>query len=253
MGDADTPGKDADSLFGYEAVTPGEKTARVRQVFDSVADRYDVMNDLMSAGLHRLWKRFAMTLLDVRRGHAVLDVAAGSADLTRLAAERGASVVWSTDINTRMLARGRDRNLDQGCAGNVQYVLADAEALPFPAASMDRTVIGFGLRNVTAKDRALAEMARVLKPAGRAVILEFSQCRAPLLSSLYDAYSFKVLPRLGRLVAGDADSYRYLAESIRVHPDQDALSYMMKRAGFDEVRCHDLCGGIVAAHVGWVS
>jgi len=240
-----------ESLFGYERVTPATKTARVRGVFDSVADRYDVMNDLMSGGLHRLWKRYAVDLLDVRDGHEVLDLAAGTADLTRLIAARRKLSVWCCDINARMLARGRDRNIDAGFASGIQYVQADASALPFAAAALDRVIIGFGLRNVTDKSRALAEMARVLKPGGRALILEFSHVQAPSLARLYDTYSFKLLPRLGSLVAGDADSYRYLAESIRVHPDQEALKLMMERAGFSGVKYYNLLGGVVAVHVGY--
>lgn len=240
-----------ESLFGYERVTPAAKTARVRGVFDSVADRYDLMNDLMSGGLHRLWKRYAVDLLDLRDGHEVLDLAAGTADLTRLIAARRQLSVWCCDINARMLARGRDRNIDAGFASGIRYVQADASALPFASGALDRVIIGFGLRNVTHKSRALAEMVRVLKPGGRALILEFSHVQAPTLARLYDTYSFKLLPRLGSLVAGDADSYRYLAESIRVHPDQEALKLMMERAGFSGVKYYNLLGGVVAVHVGY--
>ncbi|MGE0482859.1 MAG: class I SAM-dependent methyltransferase [Gammaproteobacteria bacterium] len=243
-----------ESLFGYERVTARDKTARVRGVFDSVADRYDLMNDLMSGGLHRLWKRHAVTLLDVRAGHRVLDLAGGTADLSRLIAGRAAGVeVVCSDINARMLARGRDRSLDAGYAGGIAYVQANAERLPFADATLDRVIIGFGLRNVTRKSLALGEMARVLRPGGRAVVLEFSTVQAPLLARLYETYSFRVLPRLGGFVAGDADSYRYLAESIRVHPDQEALKFMMERAGFASVRYYNLLGGVVALHVGWTA
>lgn len=243
-----------DNLFGYERVSARDKTTRVRGVFDSVAERYDLMNDLMSGGLHRLWKRHAVTLLDVRAGHTVLDLAGGTADLSRLIAGRAADVeVVCSDINARMLARGRDRSLDAGHAGAIVYVQANAERLPFGDASLDRVIIGFGLRNVTYKSVALAEMARVLRPGGRAVVLEFSTVQAPLLARLYETYSFRVLPHLGRLVAGDADSYRYLAESIRVHPDQEALRFMMERAGFASVKYYNLLGGVVAVHVGWTA
>ncbi|MEQ8661446.1 MAG: ubiquinone/menaquinone biosynthesis methyltransferase, partial [Gammaproteobacteria bacterium] len=190
-------------------------------------------------------------LLDVRDGHQVLDLAAGTADLTRLIAARRQLTVWCSDINARMLERGRDRNIDAGFATGINYVQADASALPFARASLDRVIIGFGLRNVTHKSRALAEMARVLKPGGRVLILEFSQVRAPTLARLYDTYSFRILPRIGALVARDADSYRYLAESIRVHPDQDALKLMLERAGFTGVKYYNLLGGVVAVHVGF--
>jgi demethylmenaquinone methyltransferase / 2-methoxy-6-polyprenyl-1,4-benzoquinol methylase len=240
------------SMFGYERVDSTEKTRRVRGVFDAVADRYDLMNDLMSGGLHRLWKRYAVTLLDVRPGQEILDLAGGTADLTRLIAGRNERLrVWCSDINARMLARGRERSIDAGCAGGIHYVQANAEQLPFASASLDRVIIGFGLRNVTHKSRALEEMVRVLVPGGRAVILEFSTVQAPLLARLYDTYSFNILPRLGKMVARDEASYRYLAESIRVHPDQESLALMMERAGFAATRYHNLVGGIVAAHVGW--
>lgn len=239
-----------DTLFGYERVPARVKTSRVRAVFDSVAERYDVMNDLMSGGAHRLWKRFAIGQLDPRPGEQVLDLASGTADLARLVARRtrGRASVIACDINAQMLARGRDRSLDEGLAAGIDYVQASAEALPFAARSIDRIVIGFGLRNVTDKPAALAEMCRVLRPGGRLVVLEFSTMRTPLLARAYDLYSFRVLPAMGRLVAGDADSYRYLAESIRVHPDQDTLSRMISAAGFERVRCNDLCGGAVAVH-----
>lgn len=244
--------KDTDSLFGYERVAAAEKTARVRDVFDSVADRYDVMNDLMSGGLHRVWKRLAIEVLDLRADQLVLDLACGTGDLSRLIATRGKpgiSVVGA-DMNASMLAVGRDRLLDAGIVNQVRFVQANAECLPFPSNTVDRIVIGFGLRNVTHKTDALTEMHRVLRPGGRAVILEFSQVESPLLAKIYDHYSFKVLPRLGALVAGDSQSYQYLAESIRVHPDQQALKMLMQRAGFEPVRYFNLLAGVVAVHSG---
>jgi demethylmenaquinone methyltransferase / 2-methoxy-6-polyprenyl-1,4-benzoquinol methylase len=235
--------------FGYEEVTPEEKTRRVRGVFDSVAGRYDLMNDLMSGGLHRYWKRFAVSVAHVRPGASVLDLAGGTGDLARLFAERvGASgTVVHTDINGAMLAAGRDKLLDAGLA--LPTVQCDAEALPFPARRFDCVSIAFGLRNVTHKERALGEMRRVLKPGGVALVLEFSRVAAPLAPA-YDWYSFNVLPRLGRLVAGDEASYRYLAESIRMHPDRETLKSMMEQAGFEQVEYHNLTAGVVALHVG---
>ncbi|HEU4617616.1 MAG TPA: bifunctional demethylmenaquinone methyltransferase/2-methoxy-6-polyprenyl-1,4-benzoquinol methylase UbiE [Gammaproteobacteria bacterium] len=239
--------------FGFERVPRHAKKARVRSVFDSVAPRYDLMNDLMSVGLHRYWKRFALTQTGLKAGHAALDVAAGSGDLAvGLARQVGPSGrVAVTDINLRMLGIGRDRLLDAGAAGNVHALAADAEALPFADRSFHCVTIGFGLRNVTDRPRALAEMFRVLKPGGRLLVLEFSKLTLSPLEPLYDLYSFQVLPRLGRLVAGDADSYRYLAESIRRHPDQDALLELMRGAGFERCRCHNLSAGVVALHVGF--
>ena len=237
--------------FGFEQVTPEEKTRRVRCVFDSVAGRYDLMNDLMSWGMHRAWKRFAIAASGVRAGARVLDVAGGTADLARLFAARvgpTGSVVL-TDINGAMLAAGRDRMLNEGRL--MPAVQCDAEALPFPAASFDCVSIAFGLRNVTRKEVALAEMRRVLRPGGVALILEFSRVWAPLKPA-YDWYSFNVLPRLGQAVAHDADSYRYLAESIRVHPDQQELGTMMESAGFERVEWFNLSAGVVALHRGYV-
>lgn len=239
--------------FGFEQVPRADKARRVRAVFDSVADRYDLMNDLMSFGIHRLWKRFAMGLLNVRPGQSILDLAGGTGDLARLLAPAvgsGGKVVVS-DINEGMLERGRRRLADLGIVGNVEFVLADAQTLPFPDSSFDAIIIAFGLRNVTDKDAALREMHRVLRPGGRAVVLEFSTPTLPGLAPLYDLYSFKVLPRMGKLIAGDADSYRYLAESIRMHPDQPTLRTMMETAGFERCDWHDLNGGIVAAHRGF--
>jgi demethylmenaquinone methyltransferase/2-methoxy-6-polyprenyl-1,4-benzoquinol methylase len=238
--------------FGYEQVTPAEKTARVRGVFDSVAGNYDLMNDLMSGGLHRLWKRFALSQTGLRPGGRALDVASGTGDLgaglARQVGSTGLAVL--TDINREMLARGRDRLLDQGLVGNLAFVIANAERLPFPDRSFDCVTIGFGLRNVTDKPAALASMRRVLRPGGRLLVLEFSKPQVEALKPLYDAYSFSVLPRLGSLVAGDEASYRYLAESIRMHPDQATLADMMRSAGLDDCRWHNLAGGIVALHVG---
>ena len=236
--------------FGFEQVSPGEKTRRVRGVFESVAARYDVMNDLMSVGLHRAWKRFAVELAGVRPGARVLDIAGGTADMTRLFSDKAGQTgeVWLTDINGAMLAVGRDRLLDQGRTGPA--VQCDAEQLPFPASYFDVTCIAFGLRNVTRKENALAEMRRVLKPGGRAVVLEFSRIAAPLKSA-YDWYSFNVLPQMGKLVAGDEASYRYLAESIRMHPDQDTLRSMLEAAGLESVEYFNLAGGLVAVHRGY--
>lgn len=239
-----------DAHFGFDAVSPQEKTRRVKGVFDSVAERYDVMNDLLSAGLHRLWKRFAVGLLDPRPGNVVVDLAGGTGDLARMVAgwTDGAARVILCDINERMVGRGRDRSIDVGVAGGIEYVQGDAQALPFANAVIDRIVIGFGLRNVTHKSRALLEMHRVLRPGGKVVVLEFSEVKSRFLAGLYDAYSFKGLPLLGRVVAGDADSYRYLAESIRMHPGQEALKIMMQRAGFEAVRYNNICTGLVAVH-----
>jgi demethylmenaquinone methyltransferase/2-methoxy-6-polyprenyl-1,4-benzoquinol methylase len=240
--------------FGYEKVTPSQKTARVRGVFDSVAANYDLMNDLMSGGLHRLWKRFALAQTGLRPGQRALDVACGTGDLgaglARQVGHDGLAVL--TDVNREMLSRGRDRLIDRGLAAQVEYVIANAECLPFRDRSFDCVTIGFGLRNVTDKAAALASMRRVLRPGGRLLVLEFSKLTIVALRPAYDAYSFNVLPRLGELVAGDAASYRYLVESIRMHPDQEALAAMMREAGFDAVTWHNLAGGIVALHLGVV-
>ncbi len=239
--------------FGYEQVPWSAKKARVRGVFDSVAPRYDLMNDVMSGGLHRLWKRFTLAKTGLRPGQQALDVAAGSGDLAvGLAGQvgKGGRVVV-TDINAAMLAAGRDRLLNAGVAGNVDYALADAEQLPFRDGAFHCVTIGFGLRNVTDKDAALGSLYRVLKPGGRLLVLEFSQAHLGALAPLYELYSFQVLPRLGQLLAGDAASYRYLAESIRRHPDQETLQSMMERAGFERCRYFNLTAGIVALHVGY--
>ncbi|SDX36578.1 demethylmenaquinone methyltransferase / 2-methoxy-6-polyprenyl-1,4-benzoquinol methylase [Allochromatium warmingii] len=239
--------------FGYQQVPVAEKAKRVRAVFDSVASRYDVMNDLMSLGIHRLWKRHAIELSGVRRGQRVLDLASGTGDLAyRFSGLVGADgLVVMTDINAAMLGEGRTRMLDQGRVGNLQYSLVNAEQIPFASDLFDCVTIGFGLRNVTHKQNALDEMFRVLKPGGRALILEFSHPTTQSLSKVYDAYSFSVLPILGRLVANDPDSYRYLAESIRMHPDQETLRAMMEAAGFERCEYFNHTGGIVAIHRGY--
>ncbi len=245
--------KDKTTHFGFEQVDWTEKAQRVGAVFDSVATKYDVMNDVMSLGIHRLWKRFAIELSGVRKGQRVLDLAGGTGDLAaRLARMAGTDgEVVLADINASMLVQGRARLLDQGIAGNVRFVQANAEALPFPDSYFDCITIAFGLRNVTDKDAALASMYRVLKPGGRLLVLEFSKPRVPGLAPIYDFYSFKILPAMGKLIANDADSYKYLAESIRMHPDQDNLREMMEHAGFEDCSYHNLSGGIVALHRGY--
>ncbi|MDX1610393.1 MAG: bifunctional demethylmenaquinone methyltransferase/2-methoxy-6-polyprenyl-1,4-benzoquinol methylase UbiE [Halofilum sp. (in: g-proteobacteria)] len=239
--------------FGFDEVPVAEKARRVGAVFDSVASRYDLMNDLMSGGLHRLWKRFTLARAGTRPGESVLDLATGSGDLALGHARglQGRGRLLASDINASMLARGRDRLIDAGPGLAIDYVQADAQALPFADRTFDCVTIGFGLRNVTDQAAALAEMTRVLRPGGRLVILEFSQPAAAWFRRLYDTYSFQVLPRLGAWVAGDAESYRYLAESIRMHPDQQTLAGMMADAGL--VRCdwNNLTGGVVAVHKGY--
>jgi demethylmenaquinone methyltransferase/2-methoxy-6-polyprenyl-1,4-benzoquinol methylase len=235
--------------FGFESVPEAEKAERVRGVFDAVAPKYDLMNDLMSFGLHRVWKAYTVAVAQAREGDRVLDIAAGTGDLTLAFARKvGAKgLVLHSDINEAMLRRGRDRLLDAGVLA--PSLLADAQALPLADASFDVVSVAFGLRNMTRKEDALAEFARVLKPGGRLLVLEFSKVAKPL-APVYDWYSFNVLPRLGRWIAGDADSYRYLAESIRMHPDQATLKSMLKSAGFGHVDVHDLAAGVVALHVG---
>ncbi|MEF7616496.1 bifunctional demethylmenaquinone methyltransferase/2-methoxy-6-polyprenyl-1,4-benzoquinol methylase UbiE [Aquincola sp. MAHUQ-54] len=235
--------------FGYQTVDEQEKAQRVRGVFDSVASKYDVMNDLMSMGMHRAWKAYTVAVADLREGGRVLDIAGGTGDLARAFARKvgRTGVVVHTDINEAMLRQGRDRLLDEGVV--LPTSICDAERLPFRDASFDLVSVAFGLRNMTHKDGALAEMNRVLRPGGRLLVLEFSKVAAPLQKA-YDWYSFSVLPRLGQWVAGDAESYRYLAESIRMHPDQQTLKAMMKAAGFGHVDVHNLTGGVVALHVG---
>ncbi len=239
--------------FGYQEVPVDEKAGKVREVFDSVAGSYDLMNDLMSMGIHRIWKRQAISLAGVRNGQRVLDLAAGTGDLSArfsgLVGPKG-KVVFS-DINAAMLQRGRERMADKGLAGNLEYVLADAQHLPFADNHFDCATIAFGLRNVTDKDLALASIFRVLKPGGRLLVLEFSHPQNPALKAAYDLYSFQVLPRLGDIIAKDAASYRYLAESIRMHPDQETLKGMMEQAGFERCDYHNLTGGIVAIHRGF--
>jgi demethylmenaquinone methyltransferase / 2-methoxy-6-polyprenyl-1,4-benzoquinol methylase len=248
-----SPGESQTTDFGFEQVRKEDKASRVRAVFDSVASRYDLMNDLMSGGAHRLWKQFALSLTGLKPGGRVLDVAGGTGDLAvGLARQVGRSgLVMLTDINAAMLDAGRDRLIDAGLVGNVLCAQADAESLPFADGSFDCVTIGFGLRNVTDKARALASMRRVLKTGGQLLVLEFSKPATPSLQALYDAYSFKLLPLLGRVVAGDADSYRYLAESIRRHPDQETLLAMLRDAGLAECRYYNLMGGIVAVHRGY--
>ena len=236
--------------FGFETVGEKEKAQRVAGVFTSVANKYDIMNDLMSAGLHRLWKRFAVSVSGVREGQRVLDVAGGSADLSRLFLKKvGASgQVILTDINNAMLRTGRDRLFNQGIP--TPAAQCDAEHLPFPENYFDCVSIAFGLRNVTHKDAALREMQRVLKPGGRLIVLEFSKVAKPL-EKIYDAYSFTLLPKIGQLIAKDADSYRYLAESIRMHPGQEELKRMMEEAGLERVEYFNMTGGVVAVHRGY--
>lgn len=238
--------------FGYEEVPVEEKAGRVEQVFDSVARRYDVMNDLMSMGVHRFWKRVALERSGVRRGHAVLDIAGGTGDLTAKFVERVGPTgrVVLADINASMLQVGRDRLMDRGIGAQVEIVQADAQALPFPDNTFDCITIAFGLRNVTDKDAALASMTRVLKPGGRLLILEFSKPVNAVFEKVYDQYSFHILPRIGKWVANDAESYRYLAESIRMHPDQPTLKAMMENAGLERVEYTNMTGGVVALHRG---
>ena len=247
----DSTGRNAD--FGFEQVAWGERRAAFAACSTQSPASYDLMNDLMSGGMHRLWKQFALSLTGLRQGQRALDVAGGTGDLTLgLAHQVGRSgLIVLSDINAAMLARGRERLLDAGIASNVSFCLADAERLPMADQSFDCVTIGFGLRNVTDKPAALASMRRVLRPGGQLVILEFSRPTLPGLQPLYDGYSFRILPLLGKLVAGDADSYRYLAESIRMHPDQESLLAMLRDAGLEGCRYHNLSGGIVAVHRGY--
>lgn len=235
--------------FGFQSVDEREKAKRVRSVFDSVAPKYDLMNDLMSAGLHRLWKAYTVMVANLREGSQVLDIAGGTGDLALAFAKKvgRSGRVVHTDINEAMLRVGRDRLLDAGVV--LPTLVCDAEQLPFPDEHFDVVSVAFGLRNMTHKDEALAEMCRVLKPGGKLLVLEFSKVAQPLAKA-YDWYSFSVLPKLGQLIAGDADSYRYLAESIRMHPGQQELKAMMHEAGFGHVDYHNLTGGVVALHVG---
>jgi demethylmenaquinone methyltransferase/2-methoxy-6-polyprenyl-1,4-benzoquinol methylase len=245
--------QDQSTHFGYQKVNVEEKAAKVAEVFHSVADQYDVMNDLMSLGIHRLWKRYTIELSGVRSGQKVLDIAGGTGDLaarfSSLVGREGHVIL--SDINASMLNNGRSRLIDKGIVDNVDYVQADAQHLPFPDNSFDCITIAFGLRNVTDKDMALRSMYRILKPGGRLLVLEFSKPVAPGLKTIYDLYSFKILPLMGKLVANDEASYRYLAESIRMHPDQVTLKDMMVDAGFGQCDYHNLTGGIVALHRGY--
>ena len=238
--------------FGYETVDATEKAGKVADVFHSVAAKYDIMNDLMSGGVHRLWKQFTIEASCARRGHKILDIAGGTGDLaykfSKIVGKDGQVIL--SDINDSMLSVGRDKLTDRGIAGNIEYVQANAESLPFPDNYFDCITIAFGLRNVTDKDKALRSMYRILKPGGRLLVLEFSKPSNGLLEKAYDTYSFRILPTMGKLVADDAESYRYLAESIRMHPDQDTLKQMMQDAGFDRVDYHNMTGGIVALHKG---
>lgn len=238
--------------FGFQTVNKDEKVKKVAEVFHSVAARYDVMNDLMSFGIHRVWKMFTIELSGVRTGSKVLDIAGGTGDLAAKFAQRVGpdGEVVLADINESMLRVGRDKLTDRGLGHRVQYVQANAECLPFPDNYFDAITIAFGLRNVTDKDAALASMHRILKPGGKLLVLEFSKPQSTLLSKAYDLYSFRALPLMGKLVANDADSYQYLAESIRMHPDQETLKAMMLEAGFGTVKYHNMTGGIVALHVG---
>jgi len=247
-----TMADDKTTHFGFKTVNRGEKVNMVAGVFHSVAGKYDLMNDLMSGGIHRLWKRFTIELSGVRRGNSVLDIAGGTGDLaakfSRLVGSEGKVVL--ADINDSMLQVGREKLTNRGIVGNIEYVQANAECLPFPDNSFDCITIAFGLRNVTDKDAALRSMLRVLKPGGRLLVLEFSKPTNELMSKVYDRYSFDILPRMGKLITNDEDSYRYLAESIRMHPDQETLKEMMAEAGFAEVRYHNMTAGVVAVHRG---
>ena len=238
--------------FGYETVDSKEKAGKVADVFHSVADNYDLMNDLMSAGIHRLWKHMTIEMSGIRRGHKVLDIAGGTGDLaakfSKIVGSEGAVVL--ADINESMLKVGRDRLIDRGIIENVMFSQADAQYLPFPDNTFDVITIAFGIRNVTDKDMALRSMLRVLKPGGKLLILEFSKPTSSLLSKIYDTYSFNVLPRLGKVFANDSDSYKYLAESIRMHPDQSSLLQMLDSAGFENTDFHNMTGGVVALHRG---
>ena len=239
--------------FGFRNVEIEDKATLVGEVFKSVADRYDIMNDIMSFGAHRLWKRFAAARSGLRQGNRVLDVAGGSGDMSVLLASQVGrnGRVTLTDINPSMLRQGQDKLIDRGLVGNIDYVLTDAEKLCFNDQHFHCVSISFGLRNVTRKEIALAAMYRVLKPGGRLLVLEFSKPVIPILEKAYDAYSFSAIPKIGKLIAGDEDSYQYLVESIRKHPDQETLEKMMLDAGFDHVKVHNLSGGIVALHIGY--
>ncbi|WP_372740513.1 bifunctional demethylmenaquinone methyltransferase/2-methoxy-6-polyprenyl-1,4-benzoquinol methylase UbiE [Neptunomonas sp.] len=238
--------------FGFREVPVEEKVKKVADVFHSVAGKYDLMNDLMSGGVHRLWKKLTIEQSGARRGHTILDIAGGTGDLTmrfsRIVGPTGKVVL--ADINDSMLKVGRDRLMDRGVAGNVEFVQANAECLPFPDNTFDIITIAFGLRNVTDKDAAIRSMTRVLKPGGKVMVLEFSKTDNPALTKLYDFYSFNILPKMGQLIAGDSESYKYLAESIRMHPDQETLKSMMQDAGLVNCKYQNMTGGVVALHTG---
>jgi demethylmenaquinone methyltransferase/2-methoxy-6-polyprenyl-1,4-benzoquinol methylase len=246
MSDKDT------THFGYKTVAKEEKAGKVADVFHSVATKYDIMNDVMSGGVHRVWKQFTIEASCARKGHKILDIAGGTGDLaakfSKIVGKDGQVIL--SDINNSMLSVGRDKLTDKGIVGNIDYVQANAECLPFPDNYFDCITIAFGLRNVTDKDAALRSMNRILKPGGRLLVLEFSKPTTDILTKAYDLYSFKILPKMGQLIAGDADSYEYLAESIRMHPDQETLKSMMSDAGFDQCEYHNMTGGIVALHKG---
>ncbi len=239
--------------FGFSDVPIEEKVKKVKGVFDSVASNYDIMNDVMSLGVHRIWKRHTIELSGIRPGHVVLDLAGGTGDLTKAFAKRVGKTgrVVLADINESMVRVGRDRLINEGIVGNVDYTIANAEALAFPDNTFDLATIAFGLRNVTNKDKALEELYRVLKPGGQLMILEFSKVTQPLFAKFYDFYSFNILPKMGKLIANDEASYQYLAESIRMHPDQETLKQMMLTAGFDKAEYLNMSEGIVALHRGW--
>lgn len=245
--------KEDQTHFGFRQVNTEEKSSLVREVFQSVAPKYDVMNDLMSCGMHRLWKRFTIQQAAVKRGQRILDVAAGTGDLSMAFAKLVGATgqVVMTDINEAMLNTGRDRLVDAGIIGNIEFIIADAENLPFPANDFDLITIAFGLRNVTDRLTALKSMYRTLKPGGKLLVLEFSKPTNKLLDKAYDLYSFNVIPKIGALVANDRDSYQYLVESIRMHPNQETLKSMMQEAGFEDVSYFNLSGGIVALHQGY--
>lgn len=252
MTEYDKKTSDNKTHFGYQTVEKSQKAAKVAEVFHSVAAKYDVMNDLMSFGVHRVWKRYTIERAAARTGQTILDIAGGTGDLTAKFSKivgPGGKVVLA-DINESMLKVGRNKLVDSGIVGNVEYVQANAECLPFPDNYFDRITIAFGLRNVTEKEKALESMYRILKPGGKLLVLEFSKPVLPALSKVYDVYSFSLLPAMGKIVANDSESYKYLAESIRMHPDQETLKQMMSEAGFDEVEYTNLTGGIVALHIG---
>jgi demethylmenaquinone methyltransferase/2-methoxy-6-polyprenyl-1,4-benzoquinol methylase len=248
---SDNPATDQTADFGYRQVPRDQKAGMVRAVFDSVAPRYDLMNDLMSLGIHRVWKQVFVNTMDPRPRLKLLDLAGGTGDISFLWLSKGGGPVLLTDINASMLSVGRDRAIERGMIDQISLTVADAERLPVPDGCVDRVSIAFGLRNCTDKAAVLAEARRVLRPGGRFLCLEFSRVQVAALTPLYDAWSFKVLPRLGRMVAGDAESYQYLAESIRTFPDQQKLAGMMEAAGFARVSVRNLSGGIAAIHAGW--